>query len=102
MHGRACVDNLPFVQWLIDRGANIEARSSLDSSTLSKAIVHGSIDVVHFLLVQEEDINRGDLLHCAAQRENQDEGAMLVKELVEMGAKIDAHRYLHEDALKFR
>jgi ankyrin repeat protein len=102
MHGRACVDDLPFMQWLIDRGANIKARSSLGSSTLSKAIVHGNIDVVHYLLAQQEDVNRGDLLHCAAERENQDEGAMLVKELVEMGAKVDAHRYLHDDALKFR
>ena len=93
---------MSFMQWLIDRGADIKTRSFFDSSTLSKAIVHGNMDVVHFLLAQEEDINRGDLLHCAAQRENQHEGAMLVEELVEMGAEIDAHRYLHEDAIRFR
>lgn len=90
------------MHWLMDRGANIKARSFLDSATLSKAIVSRSIDVVHCLLAQEEDVTRGDLLHCAAERENQDEGMLLVKELVQMGARIDAHRYLHEDALRFR
>jgi ankyrin repeat protein len=90
------------MKWLISKGANIKARSMLDTSTLSKAILDGSMEVVQFLLAQEEDVNRGDLLHCAAERENQDEGAMLVKELVKRGANIDTHRYLHDDAIKYR
>jgi ankyrin repeat protein len=77
---------MQFMQWLIDRGADIKARSLFDTSTLSKAIVDGSMEVVRFLLAKEKDVNRGDLLHCAAER----------------GARIDAHRYLNDEALKYR
>ena len=67
------VDDIEFVRWLVANGADINARSQLDESVLSIAIASGSIAVVDFLLTQETDYTRGDLLHCAAQRANQRE-----------------------------
>jgi ankyrin repeat protein len=91
------------MQWLISEGADVHARStSLNQSTLSKAIVHGSLEVVDFLLSQEQDIE-SDLLHNAAQRQDQVEGATITTKLLELGAKVDTHHYeSNNEALRFR
>merc|ERR1711915_167618 len=62
----SAVDDFSFMQWLIKHWADTSVRSNLDQSTLSKAIVVGSMEVVDFLLAKEDDVTRGDLLHCAA------------------------------------
>lgn len=96
------VDDLDFMKWLIANGADVNARSQFDESVFSMAITIGSIDVVHFLFTQATDWTRGDLLHCAAQRGNQDEGAELVDRLVERGADVNAHRYNNPVAFRWR
>ena len=96
------VDDIEFVRWLVANGADINARSQLDESVLSIAIASSSITVVDFLLMQETDYTRGDLLHCAAQRANQREGAELVERLVQRGANVNAHRYDNPVAFQWR
>lgn len=94
---------MDFMQWLISKGADVNALSMFDQSTLSKAIVDGAMEVVDFLLAQEEDINRSDLLHCAAQRSNKMDGAVIATKLLERGAIVDAHRYDNNDeAIRYR
>lgn len=90
------------MHWLIGQGADVRARSDLDESTLSVAITTGSMDVVRFLLEHEHDVTRGNLLHCAAQRKNQAEGATLAQELLHRGADANAHRYNNDIALRKR
>jgi ankyrin repeat protein len=89
---RLAVNDMEFMQWLISLGADVNARSIFDQSTLSKAIVDGEMKVVDFLLAQEKDID-SDLLHCAAQRSNRVEGAIIATKLAERGARVDAHHY---------
>nr|POE64852.1 putative ankyrin repeat protein [Quercus suber] len=81
-------------------GADIDARSMLDETTLSMAIAHGSMDVVRLLLSQGADISHGDLLHCAAARTNRSEGVELVEELVRRGANVKAYR--HDNPIAYR
>lgn len=80
------------MQWLISQGADVNARSAFDQSTLSKAIVDGDMKVVDFLLPQEKDID-SDLLHCAARRRNQVEGAIIATSLLERGARVNSLHY---------
>lgn len=90
------------MQWLIEAGADINARNHLDEPVLSIAIARGSLDVVYLLLTCNADTRHGDLLHCAAQREDQNEGAELVHILVGRGADTNAHRYNNAVALRWR
>ena len=96
------VDDVRFMQWLIEIRADVNARSKIDESALSIAIARGSMDVLRLLLAQGTHVTQGDLLHCAAQRENQSEGAELVKELIKRGADVNAYRYNNAVAFRWR
>ncbi|HEX3640506.1 MAG TPA: ankyrin repeat domain-containing protein, partial [Ktedonobacteraceae bacterium] len=39
------------------------------------------------------DVTHGDLLHCAAERKNQSEGAGFAKDLANRGADVNAYRH---------
>jgi len=80
----------------------VNARSRHDESALSVAIVRGSMDVVRLLLSYRTDITHGDLLHCAAQRKNQAEGAELVEHLAQKGAVVNAYRFDNPTAFRWR
>ena len=90
------------MQWLIEVGAEVNARNRVDESALSVAIARGSMEVVRLLLAQGTDITHGDLLHHAAKRENQSEGAEIVEELVKRGVDVDACRYNNPLAYKWK
>lgn len=96
------VNDLESMQWLFANGAEVNARSRNDETVLSIAIYEGDMDVVRFLFAQGTDITRGDLLHCAAQRENQSEGAELVEYLAREGADVNAYRFNNNVALRWR
>ena len=49
VHSKA-VNDAKFVQYLIETGADINARNRLNKSALSIAIAHSSIDVVRLVL----------------------------------------------------
>ncbi|KAK6434952.1 hypothetical protein LTR95_008862 [Oleoguttula sp. CCFEE 5521] len=96
------IDDLEFIQWLVANGADVNARNMLDEIALSKAVVVGSMDLVHFLLSKRTNVQHGDLLHNAARRRNRAEGAALVKELVQRGADPNAYRYHNPVAFRLR
>ena len=60
------------------------------------------MEVVRFLLAQGADIAHGDLLHCAAQRRPQSEGATLVEYLVRHGTDVNAYRFDNAIAWRWR
>lgn len=101
-HRSTRVDNVEFTKWLLDNGADVNARSKLDESALSFAIAYGSMAVVRLLIAQGTDVMHGNLLHCAARRQNQEEGAELVTELVRKGANVNAHEFDDPVALQLR
>ncbi|KAK6442246.1 hypothetical protein LTR95_001521 [Oleoguttula sp. CCFEE 5521] len=96
------IDDLNLMQWFIENGADVDARSTVNESALSIAIARGSLDVVEFLLARGTDTKHGDLLHCAAQRKNQSEGAQLVEILVQKGADVNAYRFNNPVAFRWR
>ncbi|EME39173.1 hypothetical protein DOTSEDRAFT_83026 [Dothistroma septosporum NZE10] len=87
------VDDITFARFLVGVGADVDCKSRYNVSALSVAIAHGCIDVVRFLISERVDVTQGDLLHCAAVRENQIEGAELVEELAQKGANVNAHSF---------
>ncbi|RMZ70703.1 Ankyrin repeat-containing domain [Pyrenophora seminiperda CCB06] len=95
-------DDENLTRWLIDNGADVNARSVLDEPPLAVAITSGSINVAHLLLLQGTDITHGNLLHCAAERNNQSEGAELAEILVRKGAAVNAYRHDNHVARPFR
>lgn len=96
------VEDLGFMQFLVQLGADVNARSRLDESPLSVAIGRGSMDVVRFLIDNGTDLAHGDLLHCAAKRSNPFEGAELVDELAARGVPVCTYQYDNPVAFRFR
>ncbi|KAK3700531.1 hypothetical protein LTR37_015932 [Vermiconidia calcicola] len=96
------IDDAGFMQWLIEKGADINAKSNLDETVLAMAISKGSMKVVQLLLEQGADLTHGNLLHCAAERKNHSEGAELVQHLMRNGAHVNAYRYDNPIARRFR
>jgi ankyrin repeat protein len=60
------------------------------------------MDVVYLLLSLGTDIKHGNLLHCAAERNNQSEGAELVEILAGKGADVNAYRHDNDVARPIR
>lgn len=96
------IDDLAFTQWLVDNGANVNLRSRNGETALSAAIASGSFDVVTFLLNCGTDCSHGDLVHCAAQRENEQEGASLIEYFALKGLGMNTHRYDNPVAFRWR
>lgn len=87
---------------LIEEGADVNATSNLDEPVLAITIAYGSMKVVTFLLEQGADITHGNLLHCAAERADQSEGAQIVEPLILQGADVNAYRHNNPVARRLR
>ncbi|KAK3686835.1 hypothetical protein LTR37_019426 [Vermiconidia calcicola] len=96
------VHDVEFMKWLIEMGADIDATSNLDETALAIAIAHCNMEVVTLLLSKGADITRGNLLHCAAERRDQYEGAKLATYLAQHGADVNAHRHNNPVARRLR
>lgn len=67
---------------LLQAGADVNIRNRVGESAVSMAIAYGTVEVVDLLLKKGADIRHGDLLHHAAMRKNEVEGARIVKRLI--------------------
>lgn len=99
---RFALDDEDFTRFLISNGADVNARSRTDESVLTPAVVQSRIEYVRFLISQGTDVTHGDLLHYAAFRKNQKEGAELAEEFVQKGNDVNKHRWDNLVALKLR
>lgn len=96
------INDMEFMKWLIDLGADIDNRPYLDQPVLSYAIASGDIQVVHFLLAKGADVMHGNLLHYAVERTDQREGAELIEILAHKGADVNARRHFNAAAWRFK
>jgi ankyrin repeat protein len=95
-------DDERLTRWLVDNGADVNARSTLDEPPLAVAITSGSMDVANLLLSLGTDITHGNLLHCVAERENQQEGAKLAEVLAREGVDVNTYRHDNDVARPLR
>ncbi|KAH8712109.1 ankyrin repeat-containing domain protein [Phaeosphaeriaceae sp. PMI808] len=95
-------DDEKFTRWLVDNGADVNVRSTLDEPPLAVAITSGSMDVACLLLSLGTDITHGNLLHCVAERDNQSEGEELAEILAGKGADVNAYRHNNDVARLLR
>lgn len=86
------------MSWLIDHGADLDARDELDLPVLTNAIALGDIQVVHLLLAKGANVMHGNLLHSAVERKHQLEGAELVEFLAHKGLDVNARRHTNSAA----
>lgn len=95
-------NDVDFMLWLIEQGADVNATSNLDETALAHAIAYGSMEVVSLLFERGADIMHGNLLHCAAERVDQSAGAQIVEQLVRQGADVNAYRHDNPIARRMR
>jgi ankyrin repeat protein len=60
------------VRWLLDNGANPNARGDWDNTPLSAAVLTAPWSTIKLLMDRGGDIRKGQLLHVAAQRKLDD------------------------------
>lgn len=98
------VRNESYLDWMLAMGANPNATSNLNETALSIAIREGTMKVVKKLLELDiMDTSRGDLLHCAIQREESADTAELIDRLIlEKNAQVDAYEYDNDIAGQWR
>ncbi|TKA75763.1 hypothetical protein B0A55_04313 [Friedmanniomyces simplex] len=84
------VRNEKLVQWFLDHGADPNAGYRYDTP-LSRAALVGSMDVIVMLLAKGGDLQRGDLLHWAVERDR--DACDVVALLLAWGAPPDRLRF---------
>jgi ankyrin repeat protein len=80
--------------WLIDRGADLNARCYLDLTPLSFAVHHGHPSTIEILL-RSGDIWRGQLLHHAVERKQ--DAVEVLGMLLSRGASINDIQYSQDE-----
>ena len=88
---RAAEKSLECVQWLVEQGVDINAKSKSDDTALVTALSRDRVDVVKFLIEKGADLRAADsngttLLHRAARKKSPE----LAKLLLAQGADINA------------
>ncbi|KAM3423039.1 hypothetical protein BST61_g508 [Cercospora zeina] len=77
------IQNSELVAWFLAQGADPNAGHQHDTA-LSRAVLAGTFDVIEMLLAHGADVQRGDVLHWAIERE--DQACEVVEMLLERGA----------------
>lgn len=75
--------------WLLDHGADPNRRPYIDLTPLSLAVESGPISVIQLMLRHGGDVQKGQLLHHAIDR--QADNLEVLKILIEEGALVNAH-----------
>ncbi|KAF2793655.1 ankyrin [Melanomma pulvis-pyrius CBS 109.77] len=87
----ACfVDDLDFTQWLLDRGANPDARCYLDLTPLSFAVRRAQPSLI-IILLDRGSVEKGQLVHHAVERT--EDAIEVLQILVSRGASINKIQY---------
>ena len=84
-------------RWLLGHHANLNARCDLDLTPLSSAARKASLTTIRLLLQSGGDTRKGQLLHCALERNQLDQLAT-IDMLLAYGAVIDARVFENDPA----
>ena len=82
--------------WLLDRGADPNARCDIDSTPLSYAVKYADLPTIDLLLGRGGDVRKGQLLHNAICRESHT--LEVVKDLIDRGAPLNSLMYQDHQA----
>ena len=77
--------------WLLDHGADPNARCYIDYTPLSYAVTYADLPIIDLLLRRGGDVNKGQLVHNAIYRESNT--LQVVKGLIDRGAPLDTLMY---------
>lgn len=86
------------VEWLLNHGADPNARCAWDYTPMSRAVYLAPLEVVDYLFSQGAEACCGQLLQHAVLRETPD-ALDVVRQLVEQGAPINEVKYEKEPAV---
>lgn len=85
------------VEWLLDHGADPNARCAWDFTPASQAMLCAPLDIIDHILDRGVDIGRGELLQWAVIRQKPDV-LDVVQRLVDRGAPINKLKYEDDPA----
>lgn len=77
--------------WLLDRGADANARCDIDNTPLSYAVRYAGLPAIDLLLRRGGDVNIGQLVHNAIYREV--DTLKVVEVLIDRGASVNSLMY---------
>jgi ankyrin repeat protein len=83
------------VIWLLDRGADPNARCALDYTPTSQAMLGAPLDLIDYLFTRGADAQHGELLQYAVLRDKPD-ALDVVRRAVENGAPVNKVKYEDE------
>lgn len=82
--------------WLLDHGADPNARCDIDYTPLSYAVRYADFPIIYLLLHRRGDIRKGQLVHHAIYRES--DTVQVVKALIDWGAPLNSLMYQDDQA----
>lgn len=82
--------------WLLDHGADPNARCYIDYTPLSYAVTYADLPTIDLLLRRGGDVKKGQLVHNAIYRESNT--LQVVKELIDRGAPLNTLMYQDDPA----
>ena len=82
--------------WLLDHGADPNARCYIDYTPLSYAVTYADLPIIDLLLRRGGDVNKGQLVHNAIYRESNT--LEVVKGLVDRDASLNSLMYKDDPA----
>ncbi|KAK3677823.1 hypothetical protein LTR37_021525 [Vermiconidia calcicola] len=96
------VNNEELLTWLLARGADPNALSTIAETPLSLAVRDGTMRSIQILLDAGGDAKQGNLLHCAAERRAGQDTAEIIELLVSRGVPVDEIEFDHPAAQQLR
>lgn len=83
--------NAEMTSWLLDHGANANARSEVGCTPFSYAVRNAHVSVIKLLLSRGGDVQKGQLLQYAVSRDEEVEDVISL--LVDKGVPLNATMY---------
>ncbi|KAF2810562.1 ankyrin [Mytilinidion resinicola] len=90
-----CTADREMVEWLLNHGADPNARCAWDFTPMSLAMYLAPLDLIDYVFSRGGDAHYGQLLHCAVLREKPD-ALDVVRRVIQRGAPINEVKYEKE------
>ncbi|KAK5162831.1 uncharacterized protein LTR77_011157 [Saxophila tyrrhenica] len=96
------VNNEELLTWLLARGADPNALSTIAETPSSVAVRDGAKRSIQMLFDAGGDANIGNLLHCAVERRAGQDTAEIIELLISRGAPVDGFEFEQPSAQQLR